>query len=204
MNHVSQLGLLSLSLYSAAVGVFLGMIYDFFRILRISAEPTAELKKRRPEASSEPAQKEERKMRVADRIKVSLIFAEDIVFSLICAAVISVTVFHLNSGHPRWFILLGAAVGFALYYHTAGRLVMKLCPYLILLIRFALTLIMRVTVLPVCSLFRAVFRAVASKVRGKLSIARSNAIMGRMISRAEDALGLRSAMKTSEKEVGFS
>ena len=108
MIHVSQSALASLSLYSAAVGAVLGAVYDVFRIMRIAAEPSCRLKKKK---GGQDADSDVR----GEKIRFIAIFAEDIIFSLICAAVISVTVFHLDSGHPRWFILLGAAGGFAVF-----------------------------------------------------------------------------------------
>lgn len=204
MIHVSQLALASLTLYSAAVGVLLGAIYDIFRILRIAAEPSFKLKHIHVREEAAGSSKTAVRATHVDRIRFWIIFIEDIIFSLICAAVISITVFHLNTGHPRWFILLGAAGGFSLYYHTVGRLVMLLSSRIILLVRTIVLFVLKMTLFPLLRLLGMLVRVICRYVQKKTDRVRSEAVMRRMLARSEDGFGAFSAVRGMESNIGNS
>ena len=143
MEHVSQLVLASSALYGAAVGASLGAVYDLFRALRIAAGLTL----RRCFAyrgRTLPTW--------GRRLSAALLFISDVLFSLIASAALSVTVFHLLSGHIRWFILLGTGLGFLLYRRTVGRLTARIMPRIIRAVgRFVLAAA-RLTLLPLLRL----------------------------------------------------
>ena len=149
MEHVSQLVLASSALYGAAVGASLGAVYDLFRALRIAAGLTL----RRCFAyrgRTLPTW--------GRRLSAALLFISDVLFSLIASAALSVTVFHLLSGHIRWFILLGTGLGFLLYRRTVGRLTARIMPRIIRAVgRFVLAAA-RLTLLPLLRLLRLLFR----------------------------------------------
>ncbi len=151
MEHVSQSALVSLALYGAAVGVLLGIVYDVFRILRIAVEPSNRLRRLGAVTGSEAANG---KKPHGETVRTVIIAIEDIIYSVICAVVISVMIFHINSGHPRWFILLGTAVGFFVYYFTVGKIVMLFSSYIILFVRTVFMFVMKLTLFPLLKLFR--------------------------------------------------
>lgn len=190
MIHVSQSALASLSLYSAAVGAALGAVYDIFRIIRIAAEPSCRLKRKKggQDADSDSAVR-------GEKIRFFAIFAEDIIFSVICAAVISVTVFHLDSGHPRWFILLGAALGFTVYYHTVGKLTSIAAPYIILFVRTAVYFVMKITVIPVIRVIRRVWHCISEHIAERLHIRRAELMRLRILDDARTGFGLADALR---------
>ena len=84
--------------YSVIIGVVLGVIYDVFRIQRITMERD-------------------------NIIENIIIFAEDIIFAVISAVIIVLLMYHLNHGRIRWFAPVGAGIGFVIYYNTVGRIV---------------------------------------------------------------------------------
>ena len=94
MEHVSQSALISLALYGAAVGVLLGIVYDVFRILRIAVEPSNRLRLLNIITDKKTA---DEKKPYGETVRTVIIAIEDIIYSIICAVVISVMIFHMNS-----------------------------------------------------------------------------------------------------------
>lgn len=109
-------------IYSLIIGALLGIVYDIFRIQRITM------------ASD---------VKHLQIIKDIIIFIEDIIFSVISAVVIIIMIFHVNNGRIRWFALFGAGIGFLIYYHTAGRIVMICSERIIAFIRYCIRMIKR-------------------------------------------------------------
>lgn len=175
MEHVSQLVLASSALYGAAVGASLGTVYDLFRALRIAAGLTL----RRCFAyrgRTLPTW--------GRRLSAALLFISDVLFSLIASAALSVTVFHLLSGHIRWFILLGTGLGFLLYRRTVGRLTARIMPRIIRAVgRFVLAAA-RLTLLPLLRLLRLLFRLLSCPPA---------ALLRRLDSRRERRFAMRAA-----------
>ena len=168
MEHVSQLVLASSALYGAAVGASLGAVYDLFRALRIAAGLT--LRRTLPTWGR--------------RLSAALLFISDVLFSLIASAALSVTVFHLLSGHIRWFILLGTGLGFLLYRRTVGRLTARIMPRIIRAAgRFVLAAA-RLTLLPLLRLLRLLFRLLSCPPA---------ALLRRLDSRRERRFAMRAA-----------
>jgi spore cortex biosynthesis protein YabQ len=83
-----------LFLYAGALGVGLSIIYDFFRVLRLTLH-----------------------------FNVIFIFIQDLIYFLICAIITFAFIFIFNNGEIRLFIIAAIAIGWILYYLTAGRLI---------------------------------------------------------------------------------
>lgn len=82
--------------HSLLLGVAVGCFYDLFRITRI-----------------------------AFLIPAPLVMVEDLLFFLFSSVVLFGFMLEHSFGQIRYFILLGAALGWILYYNTVGSLVMK-------------------------------------------------------------------------------
>ncbi len=162
MEHVSQSALISLALYGAAVGVLLGIVYDVFRILRIAVEPSNRLRLLNIITDKKTA---DEKKPYGETVRTVIIAIEDIIYSIICAVVISVMIFHINSGHPRWFILLGTALGFFVYYFTVGKIVMLFSSYIILFVRTVFMFVMKLTLFPLLKLISFLSRIAVRLLR---------------------------------------
>ena len=168
--EISQSALAVVTLYSIAVGFFLGAVYDVFRILRIALEihtepsavenPRNGKKEPREEQKSPDAAKKIKKalLRILRAGNGAIIFIEDIVFFTICAAVITIFIFNINDGQIRWFALAGSGAGFAVYYFTVGKIVMFCAKKIIAFIKAVILFILRITVFPVIKLISALFR----------------------------------------------
>ena len=141
-----------LLLYSLLVGVFLGVLWDIFRILRIMAYGKALPPKNLfiPLPSSE--KEVVKALSVAHTQKFLsmagiLIFISDILFSLSAAISLILLIFHINNGEVRAVALIGAAFGFTAYYFTVGKLTVFFSERIIRLIK---------KLLRFCSAFSAV------------------------------------------------
>lgn len=83
-------------LYSSVLGVFLGIFYDIFRIIRLLINP-----------------------------KNLSVFIQDIIYFLISGFATFVFVLILNCGESRFYILAGEALGWILYHISLGDLIYK-------------------------------------------------------------------------------
>lgn len=121
---VPQERLLYILLGSIFVGVLLGVVYDFFRIRRISYSSGA---------------KNDRSInKIRDRIECFIIFFEDVLYAVICSVVLSIFIFYMNSGRLRGIAIIGSLLGFWLYYNTVGKLVVFCSERIIRFIRYIL------------------------------------------------------------------
>lgn len=114
------------ALYSVAVGILLGMLYDVVRVSRMMLGL-------RPGAAETPHPSlplvgNVVRDRVRGRIfSAVFVFVGDILYFMAATAVYVVFVFHAGNGDNRWFFSLGALCGFLAYFFTVGRLVMRFC-----------------------------------------------------------------------------
>ena len=81
---------------SLLLGAVLGCLYDLFRVSRL-----------------------------AFLLPALVVLAEDLLFFLCSSALLFAFMMEHSYGQVRWFILLGAALGWTLYYFTVGSLVMR-------------------------------------------------------------------------------
>lgn len=107
-------------LQSLLVGAALGILYDVFRVSRV-AFPTA----------------------------YGVVFAEDVLFFLICAIVTFFFGLSAIDGSLRVFLIIGELLGAVLYYFTLGRLVMGVSKKIIAAIKAVLSFIFRRILRPV-------------------------------------------------------
>ena len=81
---------------SLLLGAVLGCLYDLFRVSRL-----------------------------AFLLPALIVLAEDLLFFLCSSALLFAFMMEHSYGQIRWFILLGAALGWTVYYFTLGSLVMR-------------------------------------------------------------------------------
>lgn len=115
------------------VGAALGLLYDVFRITRV-AFPTAP----------------------------GVVFAEDVLFFIICAVVTFFFGLTVIDGALRIFLILGELLGAIFYYFTAGRLVMGISKKIIAAIKAVINFIVKWIFRPVWS---AIYHITAVLVR---------------------------------------
>ena len=110
-------------------GIFLGMIYDFFRLIRIARNDQSfcllqEIRKRyfQKNETAESFQEKYRK----NLFETLFVFMEDVLFFLIVATTEILAIYHLNNGEIRISCLVFSAIGFLAYQQTVGRLIIFL------------------------------------------------------------------------------
>lgn len=93
---------LLITLCSMALGVFLGIFYDVFRIIRLLINP-----------------------------KNLSVFIQDVVYFLISGFATFIFVLIFNYGESRFYILAGEALGWILYHISLGDLTYKKLKYIV-------------------------------------------------------------------------
>ena len=143
---VQQSRLAQMLVYSFVLGVFLGVVYDFFRIRRLIFYCEKNTK-----ANTSIFH---RQRRLVEEI---VIFIEDVLFWLISAVAMCIFIYYINSGRFRGVAIFGAVIGFFVYYKTIGKVVMLLSGCIINFLRASFRLLIRFTLYPVGKLLRYVF-----------------------------------------------
>ena len=132
-------------LYSVLLGFCFGILYDFFRMIRMVFCLPGIIRA------------EERSQRPKNRLTVNIIvFICDILFFVISACITAVFVFHANNGNIRGIALFGSLAGFVIYYNTLGRLVTLISKTLIRAVFYFFRFLSRRVVLPA---LRGLFKA---------------------------------------------
>ena len=116
-------------------GIFLAMVYDAFRLLRIGRndphhKPLPDLKKKYfPRSSCDL----NGKRRISDGV---LVFIEDIGFCLIAAFTEILAIYHINRGEIRIYCLMVSVVAFVIYQKTLGKLFLLISTRILYLLRY--------------------------------------------------------------------
>lgn len=118
--EISQALYGAIFIYSIVIGIILGVVYDVFRIQRITMESDN---------------------KYFTVIRDIIIFIEDIIFAIISAIFIAIMIFYVNNGQIRWFALFGTSIGFIIYYNTIGRIVILCSEKIIAFIRYCIRMI---------------------------------------------------------------
>ena len=142
-------------------GVFLGIVYDVFRLFRIGRNDKTHLvfvslKRRFGWKSSRT-----KKRHISD---VIWIFIEDILFFLIAAITEILVTYHLNGGEFRIYSLLLSLIGFFIYQKTVGNLLIYFSKKLLYLFRKIMYGICVAILLP-CVAIGKIFRKILTKFR---------------------------------------
>lgn len=120
-------------LHACLLGAAMGVFYDVFRILRI-AIPT----------------------------RKGVVFAQDVVFFLLCAVATFLFLLSEIDGVVRVFLFIGELLGAVLYYFTLGQLVMKVSKTIIEVVKAILRFIVRYLLAPI---WRLIYTVVAILLR---------------------------------------
>ncbi len=145
---VPQEKLLLILLGAIIVGIFLGGIYDFFRIRRIAFSlNSTDIKKG-----------------IREKIGNIIIFFEDVLYALICSVVVCIYVFYMNSGRFRGLAFVGFFLGFLLYYNTVGKVVMICSEQIVLFLKKVFRKIYRIFFRPLLHIVEIMFKITVVKV----------------------------------------
>lgn len=118
----------NLFLLSILVGALLGVVYEIFRVIRITL-PHNDI----------------------------AVFFEDLLFSFIWGFSMLVFVIELGRGELRLFFVIGNIIGFVLYFLTVGNVVNRVIRMLARAVKWLFSLILRTFVRPVGRFFNALY-----------------------------------------------
>ncbi len=170
------------------LGVMLGAVYDFFRVLRISRKGTDTLSggiydKIRPKNSLAKPRK------VILHTDSVLTFIEDILFWMTVLVSEAIYIYYINDGEPRTDHFVLSAAGFMLYRISIGRIVVFLSRQIIFFARCLLFWSVYIIMYPVRVMQKLICRAVtgtAKLVFGAIGDARKRAYSKRAKKRLLD------------------
>ena len=181
----------ALFVYALIIGVFIGAVYDVFRIIRIALtggescssgacfEPVEKLISRLSGRDQENSGKAQRTL--GKRLALAVTFVCDILFFLITAVIGAVFLYQANYGQLRLYVVVAAVIGFTVYYNTVGRMITLVAGLVISLFRLFFAFLTYRLVAPV---LKATQKAVSAPVE---------AVVLRVIAARSDAF---------EKEIG--
>ncbi len=112
-------------LLSVGFGTLLGLLYDFFRIVRIAAND-----------------------------RKHAVFVQDVLFLAVSAFLTVLFLLVVNNGSLRLYIIFAMAVGFFAYYFTLSRIVIQAGQILLDLFRKLILLLSRLICVPIRPLVR--------------------------------------------------
>lgn len=153
-----QLRLFSASLLGGAV---LSLFYDLLRLTRLLCGEKGP-SRRVPELSSLslpllPPPRPRKKRKVSALFRSFLLFAEDLLFSLVSAALLLILFYNFSRGKVRIFAFFCAAAGFFLCHATLGRAILFFFEALWLGIRIFFRYLLFFLLLPVRRLLLPLF-----------------------------------------------
>ncbi|MBQ8577562.1 MAG: spore cortex biosynthesis protein YabQ [Clostridia bacterium] len=189
-------------------GIFLGILYDGFRILRtalgirteehVSDKTTAlrRITRRRIDCTSGEVPCPDRHPKAKrGHLPGRLVqFILDILYAVLAACVFAVFLYHRDTGVLRWYTVLACAVGFFAYYHTVGRAVMRGCAFLLAFLRAVIIVFYNRILFPV---LRLLYRMLCG-IRGRCAVVSEHRKERRRL-RRESRRMLKQQKKTGKK-----
>lgn len=168
---VSQRLLGLMFVYAAIAGFFLGAVYDLLRISRLLCGMDGAKKAMWPQ-----------------RI---LLFAEDFLFAVVASLTLILLLYYTNDGQLRVLAAVGMGSGFFVYYHTVGRLVMRVSAFIVRALRRLIRLTVKLILWPFRQLGRligllavALWRVTGGKAMEKRREKQTEAAVKQLIERA--------------------
>lgn len=131
---LSSFGETEYFLCSLLLGVFLGAVYDVFRLVRIVLPKNN-----------------------------ALIFVEDVLFCMFSTVSFLLLAFNVGSGRIRGFAAAGTLFGFSLYYSTVGKLVYKANEKIISFLKRSVKRAISFFAAPICRLIGKLKKASETK-----------------------------------------
>lgn len=162
--RVEREAFLPLLIWSFAVGILFGAVYDLLRIRRVAFRLP---RKKDGEKAGKVVSFFRRHWEKTDTV---LIFFEDLIFSLFCTVTLILLDFRLYFGVPRWYSAAAALLGFLLYYVTVGKLVIRSAERLISLLRRAVGFLLLHTLFPVLRIVKSAWEALKRRRERKRRI----------------------------------
>ena len=144
-------------LFSIILGMFIGLIYDIFKILRLmtglelSPKMQNKLNKIRLPLIVKKNNKKSNNTK-----KYILYIIWDILFCIAITPIIQIFVYATSFGIFRWYILIGIALGFTCYYYTVSKIIAPVYEFILLGIWVVFKYILYFIKLPIIQIEQAI------------------------------------------------
>ena len=165
------------ALYSVILGIFLGNIYNIFKTVRcLIFGQTSEKLENKLKSIRFPLIKEIRLKKKGLKSKTAqtiFLFFWDILYFIFITPFVLVFIFATSYGIPRWYIFLGAFLGFLIYHLTVGVLFKRIFEVVI----FVLIIIKEYVKLPFKWLYMLIMnkiKYILNKMKEKRALKRKN------------------------------
>ncbi len=190
------------------LGVLMGIFYDIFRTIRIARRTDSPVKANRFYLKIAPKrffEKREKKP-ITGVAEAVLIFAEDILFCIGCAAAFIFLTYAVNDGEIRIFGFLLCILGFALYYISIGKAAVYLSGHIIFLTKILIYWIFYIIIKPIkvflsfvmrasrC-IYAKTFGALMAKISYKRRLAYTKKLYARLLENAENGFEISTEVK---------
>lgn len=151
------------------LGIFFGIVYDAFRIIRISRLPYLMPQGRLYEYIKIPRQKTNKiRKKIANILNFSdniIIFAEDMFFWIIASIAEILFIYHINGGVIRIYFILCTFLGAAVYFFSVGKLTIYFSVRIIFLLRCLLYWLFYIIIYPIRMIFAVLKKIIYFIVR---------------------------------------
>ena len=176
---VSPIQLFRLLVASVFMGMVMGSFYDILRISRVMLGMS-----RYTDVASAPIfcphfykpKRQKSRSQMMAIAKNTMLIVQDFLFCVTAGVVIALLLFSHNSGEFRGFVLVGVGVGFAIYYFTIGRLVIRASEYVVFAIKALFLYALYYLTFPFIALGRFIGRQIRNATRRMLARKRERRI----------------------------
>ena len=145
--EISPYMLALLLVYSLIFGISAGVLNDANRIIRIAL-------------GMQGSKQKSKKRRLYSAVSIIFIGVQDVLLFAYMGVGVVILNYYLNRGIFRIYSIAAAAVGFALYYFTLGRVVMFFAERIVRALRFVISWILKIVTAPFRFVLRLLLRCV--------------------------------------------
>ena len=155
---------------AVSLGVIFGILYDIFRILRISRMPHIAPAGKFYDRIAIPKKDGKKHKNVKKILHISdsaITIIEDILFWLIITLSEILFIYHVNGGEIRIYFFVCNFIGAAIYFFTTGKLIMFFSVRIIFIFRCLLYWLIYIIIYPVrkiLSLFKRILMFMYTKI----------------------------------------
>lgn len=153
------------------MGVFLGIVYDLFRISRsamgITRYSSTALKLHSIKLPFLSKDHKKSKGSLSRIYSIILLLFSDLFFACICSVIYSLFLFHAIRGQIRLYFILASAIGFFIYYFTASKFFISVLEVILFAFKCLIRYVFMITSLPfrlLARIIRKLFSLFASRI----------------------------------------
>ena len=146
-------------LYSIILGVFLGVIYDVIRLLRVmwGVHKKSEIETNEIPNFIRRYIRLPKKKLAKKKNGMLFVAVGDILFFVFSACAFSIFTYYFNDGVIRGFALFGMTLGFFVYYFTVGRMVFFLSLQIVIFVKRAVSYGFFLLLFPIFYIFEKIY-----------------------------------------------